>query len=78
MLDHQKIKQASLMPLILGEKQPASLTLWTVVRKGGPIVHRLRVVTGPVRVGGTGLRVPPELLGRTSPLTDDQEDPACR
>jgi len=25
-----------------------------------------------------GLLVPPELLARTIPLADDQEDPACR
>jgi hypothetical protein len=36
------------------------------------------VATGPVEAGVASLRVPPELLARTIPLTDDLEDPACR
>ena len=47
-------------------------------RKGGQIICRLLVATGPVEAGVASLRVPPELLARTIPLTDDLEDPACR
>ena len=53
------------------------LTLWVMAREGRQIVCRSHAATGAVRVS-TGPLVPPELLARTIPLSDDLEDPACR
>ena len=56
------------------EKPPASLTLWTVARKGRQIVCQPHVVTGPIQVAEVELPVPPELLERTIAITPDLED----
>jgi hypothetical protein len=47
-------------------------------RKGGQIICRPHVVSGPVQVGRTSLRVPPELLARAISLDHDTEARPCR